>query len=296
MGGAWQQALQKGLSKWCSVVGPVQRMRGVDVLRLRPSCPLLLLSGCTPGQFYHSHPHVPAEFDHLNFEMESQVFANIETIRKIGDAVQDHCDEIPFNIASMDWRKKPQVLQWVSNNGNGFAANAKVCGEATAQALAVHGMEDADMLGTFEVGDNVSDRRFLLETFAMFGLEGNSLGPERKSIRIDLKDEFDAQFFMPYVPGYLIAGEADLAVFSLTAASGEESVPRDGSQQVELLLEKLLEVLADLGASFEDVTLTWNRVADLSADEEAVLMTRSKKGLHRPLAESVLGRDGQNNV
>ena len=58
--------------------------------------------------------------------------------------------------------------------------------------------------------------------------------------------------------------------------------------QVDAALTKLCDVLGELGARFDDVVLLWNRVADLDADEDAVLMTRSRRGLRRPLAEAVL--------
>ena len=45
------------------------------------------------------HPHVPSEFDHLDFSMEAQVKANISTIHKIGRSVADYSDELPFGVA-----------------------------------------------------------------------------------------------------------------------------------------------------------------------------------------------------
>ena len=80
---AWAVLLRKGLCKFCDSIG-TSIVRGVTVERLRPRCPALFLSGATPGPFYHSHPHVPREFDHLDFSMEAQVKANITTIHKIG--------------------------------------------------------------------------------------------------------------------------------------------------------------------------------------------------------------------
>eukprot|EP00931_Biecheleriopsis_adriatica_P079445 TRINITY_DN52847_c0_g1_i1.p1 TRINITY_DN52847_c0_g1~~TRINITY_DN52847_c0_g1_i1.p1 ORF type:complete len:317 (+),score=39.75 TRINITY_DN52847_c0_g1_i1:54-1004(+) len=293
----WKQTLLKGLRKWCCDVGPVQTLHGIEVSRLRPEFPLFFLSGATPGPFYHSHPHVPAEFDHLKFDMASQVHANIETIGKIGRAVQSYSDELPFKLSTdMSWCRNPQLLHWISQNGDGFVVNEQICTEVTPLALAKQGMDEAEILGNFMVGDNVSDRRFLLETFAMFGLDGHDLGPVARSIRIDIKDEFDPKYFMPYVPGYIVAGPADLAVFSLTAASNEQSAPQDGAQQMEVLLDKLQELLGTLGASFDDVIVTWNRVSDLNTDEEAVLMTRSRKGLTRPVAEAVLGLAGDDRL
>ena len=68
--------------------------RGKGSWRFAP--PLVLLSGATPGKFYHSHPHVPSEFDELDFDMASQVRANLTTIRKIGANVGDHASELPL--------------------------------------------------------------------------------------------------------------------------------------------------------------------------------------------------------
>jgi enamine deaminase RidA (YjgF/YER057c/UK114 family) len=294
--GGWRKALETGLRSWCTELTPLT-ISGVHVSCFRPRFPLLFLSGATPGPFYHSHPHDPSEFDHLNFDMSSQVHANIETIRKIGDAVAGYSADLPFQVTkNAEWCKRPMILHWVSNNGEGYSANEKVVSDVTPLALAQHGMENAQILGTFEVGHNVSDRRFLLETFAMFGLEGHELGSESKTMRIDIKDEFDPKYFMPYVPAYIQLGPTDLAVLSINAASGRQTAPEDGEQQIELVYQSLELVLKELGATFDDVTVFWNRVQDLNRDEEPVLMTRSRKGITRPLAESVLGLAGEDRL
>ena len=302
---------------------PVGARGGVTVWRLRPRVPLVLLSGATPGKFYHSHPHVPSEFDELDFDMASQVRANLTTIRKIGANVGDHASELPFawpaawGIAAgakapgapapPPYLRSPLLLHWVSNRGAGFEANRAELDRTAAGVLQELGMDAPTALGTYETGGNVSDRRFLLETFAAFGLEGVSGGEAGDvpasgdgdgggrgvvggscSVRIDIKAEFDPCVFMPYVAAYAVSGTCDLALFSVTAASGEETAPLGGQAQVEQLLEKLEAVLGTLGASFDDVVLAWNRVANLDQNEEAVLMTRARKGLYRPLAESVL--------
>ncbi|CAE7466364.1 unnamed protein product [Symbiodinium microadriaticum] len=288
---AWHVLLRNGLCKFCTPM-EASVVRGVHVERLRPRCPALFLSGATPGPFYHSHPHVPSEFDHLDFSMEAQVKANISTIDKIGRSVADYVDELPFAVASMEWLRSPQILHWVSGNAGGFEANRRVVEEIGPAVSKDLGMDKLETLGVVEVGDNVSDRRFLLETFGMFALEGISQGfvPGR-SLRIDIKDEFDPKFFMPYVPGYLVYGQSDLAIFSIKAAPDESrcKVPSDGALQVSMLCDELLQVLDSLGSSFDDVIVGWARVPFLNEDEEAVLMTRSRKGLTRPLAESVLG-------
>eukprot|EP00933_Yihiella_yeosuensis_P074636 TRINITY_DN83610_c0_g1_i1.p1 TRINITY_DN83610_c0_g1~~TRINITY_DN83610_c0_g1_i1.p1 ORF type:complete len:325 (+),score=52.17 TRINITY_DN83610_c0_g1_i1:25-999(+) len=289
----WQQMLRRGLARFCDPVG-TSTINGVLVERLRPCCPALFLSGATPGPFYHSHPHVPAEFDHLDFRMAAQVRANLTTIHKIGKAVRDHSEELQFEVGT-DWLKCPHLLHWVSGNGEGYEANRHVVNEVSPAVCAELGMGQAETLGVVEVGDNVSDRRFLLETFGMFALAGQSYGRSvattGRSLRIDIKEEFSPIYFMPYVPGYLVYGPADLAIFSLKAASDDcrSKVPTDGEAQVSMLFDKLIQVLGNLDATFEDVIVGWARVPFLDQDEEAVLMTRSKKGLHRPLAESVLG-------
>ena len=90
---------------------------------------------------------------------------------------------------------------------------------------------------------------------------------------------------MPYVPGYVTSGPGELALFSLTA----DDVGADGAAQVRLVVEKLQRVLSELGLTFDDVVVLWNRCAHLDEIEEAVLMTRSRDfGLTRPLAEAVL--------
>ncbi|EOD37936.1 hypothetical protein EMIHUDRAFT_423164 [Emiliania huxleyi CCMP1516] len=299
--GKWQSTLRSGLARWCTTVGSCS-VHGVHVERLRPSCPLLLLSGATPGPFYHSHPHDPSQFDHLHFDMASQVRANLKTVRDILDALGDA--ELPFHLDGgciERSRRHAQLLHWVSNRGQGFAANARVTADISRAACKELGMGLATTLATFETSGNVSDRRFLIETFAMFGLEGAELGQTAETVRVDLVSQFDAvdeessiysvggqRHFMPYVPAYAVCGPADLALFSLSAASGERSAPRSGEEQVHLAIDKLLRVLSTLGATFDGVALLWNRVADLDAHEEAVLMSRARRGLTRPLAEAVL--------
>ena len=330
-GAEWLGALRGGLLRrgWCEDRGsadvPVGPRGGVTVWRLRPRVPLVLLSGATPGKFYHSHPHVPSEFDELDFDMASQVRANLTTIRKIGANVGDHASELPFAWPPAwgtaagakapgappppPYLRTPLILHWVSNRGAGFEANRAELDRTAAGVLRELGMDAPTGLGTYETGGNVSDRRFLLETFAAFGLDGACGGEAGDaplsghedgvggwswggsgscSVRIDIKAEFDPSVFMPYVAAYAVSGPCDLALFSVTAASGEDTAPLGGQAQVEQLLEKLGAVLKALGSSFDDVVLTWNRVADLDRNEEAVLMTRARKGLDRPLAESVL--------
>lgn len=196
---AWHALLRGGLCNFSDFVGTTV-IRGVRVERLRPHCPALFLSGATPGQFYHSHPHVPSEFDHLDFSMEAQVRSNITTIHKIGRAVLDYSHVVPFKFG-MHWLRSPYLLHWISGNGNGFASNLSVV-EAAGPAIATElGMDKSHILGLVEVGDNVSDRRFLLETFGMFPLIGSDAMGQRGHLRIDIKEEFDPQYFMPYVPG-----------------------------------------------------------------------------------------------
>lgn len=273
----WRQALLRGLGQWCDDVVRNSESTIAVVHRLRPRCPLLILSGATPGPFYHSHPHVPAEFDHLSFDLASQTESNIRTIGKIARS------------AGVDLaRAPPQLVHWVSENGDGFESNSRTVAEVSPDLFSTHGMRGAMTLGAFATGGNVSDRRFLLETFGMAAMVGHPLGAKRQTVRIDIEDEYDEKYFMPYVPAYLVQGLGDLVVFSLTAATGELSAPMSGVAQVETLLAKLPQVLGEVGASFDDVVLCWNRVADLDANEEAVLMTRSRLGFTRPLAESVL--------
>ena len=286
----WHTLLQRGLSKFCDSAGS-SVVRGVSVERLRPRCPALFLSGATPGPFYHSHPHVPSEFDHLDFSMEAQVRANMTTIHKIGRAVASYAQDLPFDVGT-EWLRSPQILHWVSGNGKGYEANYDVVNGLGPSVSAELGMDQCETLGVVEVGDNVSDRRFLLETFGMFPLQdAGKASTEGRCLRIDIKDEFDSKYFMPYVPAYLVYGQADLVLFTLRAAAGDagSAVPDDGAAQVSMLFDELLTVLEVLEGSFRNVVLGWARVPFLNEDEEAVLMTRSQKGLHRPLAESVLG-------
>ena len=207
---------------------------------------------------------------------------NLGTIKEIIYAAEAPLTDVQLS-------EDAQFINWVSRNG-GFAANAAVTDSVFAEA----GLDD-QCLGLFEVGGNVSDRRFLIETFSMHCLPP-SWTSDSHITRVDL--EFDAvspdgstytvggkEYFMPYVPGYVTSGPGELALFSLTA----DDVGADGAAQVPLVVEKLQRVLSELGLTFDDVVLLWNRCAKLDEIEEAVLMTRSREfGLTRPLAEAVL--------
>ena len=62
-----------------------------------------------------------------------------------------------------------------------------------------------------------------------------------------------------------------------------------GLQPSGTLLAQADELAVQLGLTFDDVVVLWNRCAHLDEIEEAVLMTRSRDfGLTRPLAEAVL--------
>lgn len=68
---------------------------------------------------------------------------------------------------------------------------------------------------------------------------------------------FALLFFVIWNPlsGYLTYGQGDLALFSIRAAPESEgsSVPGDGATQVSMLWDELVQVLEELGSSFEDV-------------------------------------------
>ncbi|MGK3762458.1 MAG: enamine deaminase RidA (YjgF/YER057c/UK114 family), partial [Bacillariaceae sp.] len=163
-------------------------------------------------------------------------------------------------------------------------------------------MDSYEILNNYETGDNVSDRRFRLETFAMFGIEeGTTCDDDEHShtfIQLDMKDIFDPQYFMPYVPAYAVSG-GNVAIFTITAASCSNSAAWsvDDHDQVKVAYENMILVLKELGATFDDVIMIWNRVEDLNKNERSVLMTRSEiMGLNRPLAESVLEVNGKNDT
>lgn len=63
---------------------PAMRVRGGDII---------FLSGITGAPVPHSHPHIPAEFDHLDFSPEAQTRAVMdrlqETIRAAGGELSD---------------------------------------------------------------------------------------------------------------------------------------------------------------------------------------------------------------
>ena len=68
---------------------------------------------------------------------------------------------------------------------------------------------------------------------------------------------FALLFFVIWNPlsGYLTYGQGDLALFSIRAAPESEgsSVLGDGATQVSMLWDELVQVLEELGSSFEDV-------------------------------------------
>ena len=186
-------------------------------------------------------------------------------------------------------------------------------GAAYPAALNENGFTNATEVGAFETGRNVTDRRFLLETFAAFGLSGSEFKPKNTttriagSTRLDIPQDYDAKarkLFMPYVAGYcLTRGDRDLALFSVSASSNSTAtIPADAGGQVRYLLYNAAATLRDLGASFDDVVVVWDRVEDLDTNEDAVLLGRESaaracsgvgagllaEGLRRPLAESLL--------
>jgi len=216
----------------------------------------------------------------------------METIRKIALSLR-HAD-LPFvlpddYVASLEG---PQLVHWVSSNSD-YEERLAVCSQATLPAATQQGMTFPVVLESFPTGGNVSDRRFLLETFAMFALGQEELHPPPAApaiIQLDVKEEYDSQYFMPYVPGFLVSG-GDLVLFSVTAAAGEDAVPASGEEQARAVIAKTCEVLEGFGCSFDDVVMIWDKVVNLDQNEEAVLFTRSRMGLHRPIAESVLEVD-----
>jgi len=305
----WMSALSGGLRKWSTNVSQTM-VRGVNVELMAMKHPIAILSGATPGPFYHSHPHVTEEFDHVDFTMQGQVRENLSTIRKIAEAVTDYANDgmLPFTLSgqsavakdkSFKGIESPQILQWVSGSPEStthpsgdcnFHSRLATVESVTTDHCSKLGMGMWEDMGSFESGGNVSDRRFMLETFAMFGIENAKHAPDQppSTIRLDMKDTFDPKYFMPYVPGYVVSG-GDLALFSVTAASlSNGPVPDSGEEQVEAVIKNMVTTLAGLGATFDDVVLLWDRVTDLDRDEHAVLMTRSKLGFDRPLAESCL--------
>mmetsp|Transcript_7069 Transcript_7069/g.8767 ORF Transcript_7069/g.8767 Transcript_7069/m.8767 type:complete len:352 (-) Transcript_7069:5-1060(-) len=307
----WVSSFSRGLNKWASSRSTTASIRGVDVEIVSLRHPVLILSGATPGPFYHSHPHKPEEFDHMDFSMEAQVRSNIATIRKIAETVQAYNNEggLPFELPKQATGAKeksfrgiesPFLLNWIANieesknypcGALDFASRLEVVKDITPKSCEEFEMNQFSVLANYETGGNVSDRRFQLETFAMFGIE-EGVHPENKPhtfVQLDMKDIFDPQYFMPYVPGYAVSG-GDIAIFTINASSTSDnrSVEWHRFEQVKAANENMMVVLKELGATFDDVIMMWDRVEDLDKHERAVLMTRSDMGLERPLAESVL--------
>ena len=52
------------------------------------------LSGVTAAPVYHSHPHVPAEFDHLDFSAAAQAEATMENLRATVEAAGGQLSDI----------------------------------------------------------------------------------------------------------------------------------------------------------------------------------------------------------
>ena len=110
---------------------------------------------------------------------------------------------------------------------------------------------------------------------------GEFLSYEQAFVYIPNKDEDDASILF----------EISLRDMEKTIANpmGGRYRPKRRPTLTFLVVEKLQRVIAELGITFDDVVLLWNRCAHLDEIEEAVLMTRSRDfGLTRPLAEAVL--------
>ena len=138
--------------------------------------------------------------------------------------------------------------------------------QAFPTALAENRFFHATEVGTFETGRNVSDGRFLLETFATFGMSEAEWKQEKEiclpsTVRLDILQDYNEEakaLFMPYVAGYCLArGDRDLALFSVSAASNamskSSSIPEGAEGQLRFLLFNAVATLRDLGAGFDDV-------------------------------------------
>lgn len=300
----WSSALCDGLLNWCDLID-CESTEIITFQRLRPRCPILVLSGATPGPFYHSHPHISKEFDCVSFELEDQIRANIGTIRRIARAATGANAPVEPQKNSQFF-KQPLTIHWVSGNGSGHSSNIKTVEQVAPQAWKDEGMTGEKTLAIYRTGGNVSDRRFLLESFAMFGLTDSEPGDTKACTRIDLWDEFDSvdgdiynvkgkKYFMPYVPGYLISGPTDLALFSIAAGTRAEEPALPAEEQITATVRQLLQALRSMNCEFADVALLWNRCMNLDKNENAILTVRSTFGLRRPLAESVLEVDASND-
>ena len=90
--------------------------------------------------------------------------SHIKALDDILDALGEN--ELPFHLDGgciERSRRHAQLLHWVSNRGQGFAANARVTADISRAACKELGMGLATTLATFETSGNVSDRRSLLE-------------------------------------------------------------------------------------------------------------------------------------
>ena len=96
---------------------------------------------------------------------------------------------------------------------------------------------------------------------------------------------------MPYVPGCILSGPADLALFHIAAGTAKGDPVLAPDDQIQATVEQLLRVLQSLEADFSDVVVLWNRCMMLDEIEVSVLTTRATLGLRRALAESVLDVD-----
>jgi len=327
---SWLTTFSNGIQTWTSESKTISvvcdsdkeettsRTSKVDIEIISLKHPILILSGATPGPFYHSHPHVSTEFDHLDFSMEEQVKSNIEVIRKIANTVQEYNRDglLPFSLplppsdsSDMNYFKgieSPKLIHWISNDKedtnypcgcSDYQSRLQVVNDATDKSCRDNSMDSYNVLENYEVGNNVSDRRFRLETFAMFGIEeGTKTNGEHTFVQLDMRDILDPQYFMPYVPAYAITG-GKLAMFTVTSNSGGKSSKQADVDQVKLAYDNMISVLSKLDATFDNVVMLWNRVKDLDKNERSVLMTRSEiMGWDRPLAESVLEINGVNDT
>lgn len=297
---SWDEVLTGALSRWCDVVAEASSR---TVLRTRR--PILALCGLTPGPLYHSHPHVAAEFDGIPLDMRGQVEAILSTAASIAKSAG----------VGPAWTSDAHLIHFVARE------RAQACQEASEVSLSRDGAASlpADYLSITRL---ITDPRMLVEMMPLVGLPPASSSGLTGCIppvlrRVDVAELYDPGCFMPYCPALHVPEGVELVVFSANAAgaNADGSTPASAAGQTEAMVERIVQRLIAEGcgaappgktaaplcpygetrearaaarAAWDGVVIVLSKGVDVARNEEPFLMTRSRKGLDRPVAEAFL--------
>mmetsp|Transcript_89867 Transcript_89867/g.159885 ORF Transcript_89867/g.159885 Transcript_89867/m.159885 type:complete len:343 (+) Transcript_89867:84-1112(+) len=306
----WAPALAEALRNSCTCPDAENANLGSGGrMFFRTQVPMLFQSGLTPGPFYHSHPHVASEFDAVPTDLPSQMQQVIGTVFDI--ARNAGLSEVEAKAA---WETSGYMINWVTG---GKYTEAK---EACNGALISKGLEPVPA-SYFPIVRCSTDLRFHFESMPFMSVPSADIAPGTMK-KIDIKESFDAQYFMPYLAGQLIPASTELVLFTIDArGAGPGGVtPESAEDQAVAVVDGMIRVLQSEGcgkkvqrapalcafgetradreaafAAWDGVIIVLNKAVNLKANEEPFLMTRSRKGLERPVCEALMEVDSLGN-